>query len=1204
MEKVVQVWDDSGVVVYWRIVDMAKELFEQYIEISKKIDQETDAYMGQLFSMLMEESEHLEKNSWIAHETAMVAMRCYRISLLCQLLNNGYDNQEKLRQDIEALLTSIESLEYSGRIDDKIVSDTMDCLSCLWVTDECRNIVMEHLPEQYRQYELEHTDISAELYYLITDIAEYYFEHISNTLGVRTLSALVALSRHRNGELSIKHRELVVKVLARLGDNYPEDSYSICTVEQNSFKNTKDEYVGDFLWFYGCILQKLGKMETAGNVFRACYEVRLCIYGENDWYTILARREYAVISLFSADDENSDEVKFLRQFINTIEEGGYSDIQQEMLEIIEGKTLYSLLQYGLNKNDISSFWHYLNIFEGICKRYNSTAEPLLKLRLSRNLYGGYCFKNCNYIQAEQAFKEALVEQLPDDTVEIISEAQIKSNLLMVYYVENDMEHAIPLVIELLDLIDEKLSGLSPKDEYRIYTLYCGLVMQSLIDYDEDEATELRDILNELQDEIFENNILSSDYASELSVFIIIAVQLLVQNNYATPSDCNNYLKVLRQIRDDAGKVHMDQGQKAVLYLVMAMLAWELQEKSAEDYIITSVKHTEGAAVPMTTKAAVLQTAATILSKTGKENVALHYLNQSLNQITNIWQSYMRYSNDSRLLQILSPTQLVFSCCYAIMRKQSNVSVVYEKVLQYKALASLTGKERNRVQNSGYIDQGLVTRIKMVQDRISVMESENIFRGVSKEYKSEKERLRELEAQFAQRFPENINLTEITYKNLENIVPDNSVVVEYFLCADDYGERLNEQTSSEETDILVFDVFIIRKENGQCSLQKITIQNAEEILDMVQEFVEILQAESCQSANVHQVERKEQLRLALYCCLIEPIKQYIAGIRRLYMAPDSNIMNLPFEILSGEDGDYFGDMCNIIKMECARDFLFSDPDEIGGVGSFIVGNPQYELRERYVDIENQRDGQERTRFTSLKVENIYQLPFSELEVQLVSKYCNTAFNVGKSATKQLFLASGSCKNIHLATHGFYDLSEETDAIYSSCLLFAGVKNWLQTGNENAEYGNGIVTADEISRLNFEDVELVVLSSCLGAMNETVLSRGFQGLIGGLSAAGVKYVISNLWAADDFATAVLMDAFYYQYKTKGMEPPVALRMAKQYLRKVTVGDLKKRKWFDYILHSKCIDAETRKMVERYASRNENYRPFKSEIYWAGFTCFRCN
>jgi len=125
-----------------------------------------------------------------------------------------------------------------------------------------------------------------------------------------------------------------------------------------------------------------------------------------------------------------------------------------------------------------------------------------------------------------------------------------------------------------------------------------------------------------------------------------------------------------------------------------------------------------------------------------------------------------------------------------------------------------------------------------------------------------------------------------------------------------------------------------------------------------------------------------------------------------------------------------------------------------------------------------------------------------------------------------------------------------------------------------------------------------------MNDIVASKGFQGLIGGFSASGVKFVISNIWNADDMATAILMVAFYYQYCVKKVAPPVALKRAKQYLRTVTIGDLKRRNWFEYILQGNILNSNMKMRVSSYVNKNERFRQFKNEIYWSGFTCFRCN
>ena len=113
-----------------------------------------------------------------------------------------------------------------------------------------------------------------------------------------------------------------------------------------------------------------------------------------------------------------------------------------------------------------------------------------------------------------------------------------------------------------------------------------------------------------------------------------------------------------------------------------------------------------------------------------------------------------------------------------------------------------------------------------------------------------------------------------------------------------------------------------------------------------------------------------------------------------------------------------------------------------------------------------------------------------------------------------------------------------------------------------------------------------------------------MVGGFAAAGVKYVISCLWTADDFASAVLMAEFYRQYKGRKLSPPAALRAAKKYLRRVTIHELEEKNWVDIALKNGELSSEARKAVSELSNMPPRFAPFNNEIYWAGFTCFRCN
>ena len=172
------------------------------------------------------------------------------------------------------------------------------------------------------------------------------------------------------------------------------------------------------------------------------------------------------------------------------------------------------------------------------------------------------------------------------------------------------------------------------------------------------------------------------------------------------------------------------------------------------------------------------------------------------------------------------------------------------------------------------------------------------------------------------------------------------------------------------------------------------------------------------------------------------------------------------------------------------------------------------------------------------------------------------------------------------------------------MFAGVKNWMKNLREANEYGNGIVTADEISRLNLKATKLVVLSSCLNGRNDMIISKGFQGMVGAFAAAGVKYVIAHLWnAPESIGTVILMDTFYYCYTEEKMTPPLALAKAKEYLRTLTINKMREQGWFEYVINSN-LDFAPKKSVAILEKCNGKLRPYKDEIFWGGFSCYRCN
>lgn len=1187
---------------------MLDRLLNQYYMISNELERQDNEELDDLISsfaeILISEQNpsdavktKKEPDMYVKRNQAKFSLLCLRIAANFQLISYSCRNyQEQLQQDISKAIEKAESIEYKWKIDDAVISDTLEVIQAL--CPSCEDALRNYFNSRYSLFQQNYDEVTPDLYHLFHTAADYYRQHGWEEQSVVVLEYLCFISRGRNSVE--RHRELVSKILARIGEGNPEAVCRIGKADEEQFEGVINEYAGDFFWFYACSLSRLEDRAAAEKYFKKCYLIREKIYGAENWYTAIAKNEYYKIVFMSSDGRYG--LKELLAFIDKIESGLYAHIDKRYLVSVEGNSLYITLWEKSNLKNMPEYDQYLKVYEKICDQCNDTAEPLLKKRLAKNLRGRYWMEQGDYMQAETAFLGALYEDIMPEVPEIITEAQIKSNLLTAYCLQNDIEQAVPLLMELFALIedDEYEDALTVKDIYRIYTLKINMELQNALELNLEEIGELKNNVIDTCYKVQKNKSEISEYAEELAVFLLCSILQIIQNECAAVDEQRVFLAALKEIEKDITLFSIEPGRRIFLYLILAILTWNLNISEAEFYIKKSVALLEGGGISKVSRVSVLQTAAVYFGKKGKDDLAMEYVERSLSELTFVWQAYVRYLNDARLMNILNPVQLLFGNCYAILRKHADIEKAYEKVLQFKALASLAGRERNHILHSGRYDKSLLEEIRILQDKIAMLETEQMLRDITDEFAQDERKLRSLEAEFAQQFVCRNSFTEITLDSVKKVIPENAVIIEYFFCALEYGMRQFEKKKG--ADDIGLDIYITKKEDDRFEIKRITISDGMAVLECASEFVNILQAESDGSASIEKIYEKEDIRNTLYQNLIVPVLAYIQGAKNLYIAPDYDLVNLPFEILFGEEEVRLGDHYNVIKFECARDFLFGQSGCSAAKGSLIIGNPQYEVEMGKLGRTNKGKSEKRSAFIR-DVDNISQLPFSELEVQLIGRRSQSRYYSGADASKRLILSADGYKNIHIATHGYFDLEEKGKTVFSSCILFAGVKNWVKTGKISEIYGNGIITADEISRLDLRSVELAVLSSCLNGMSKAAGSREFFGMVGALSAAGVHYVISHLWSADDFGTAVLMDVFYYLYLEEKLDPPEALNMAKNYLRNVTIGQLRKRKWFAYIKKN-MTDLNVRMRVQEYERCDDRMRPFKSEAYWAGFSCYCCN
>ena len=139
-------------------------------------------------------------------------------------------------------------------------------------------------------------------------------------------------------------------------------------------------------------------------------------------------------------------------------------------------------------------------------------------------------------------------------------------------------------------------------------------------------------------------------------------------------------------------------------------------------------------------------------------------------------------------------------------------------------------------------------------------------------------------------------------------------------------------------------------------------------------------------------------------------------------------------------------------------------------------------------------------------------------------------------------------IHLSTHGFFLPDIENEAIEGIVQQLGGnkakplenplLRSGLIMSGANSQWiakeyfleddeEDGILTAEEISRLNLTKTKLVVLSACETGLGDIKNSEGVFGLQRAFKLAGVESLIMSLWKVPDEATSELMSAFYNEW-----------------------------------------------------------------------------
>ena len=294
---------------------------------------------------------------------------------------------------------------------------------------------------------------------------------------------------------------------------------------------------------------------------------------------------------------------------------------------------------------------------------------------------------------------------------------------------------------------------------------------------------------------------------------------------------------------------------------------------------------------------------------------------------------------------------------------------------------------------------------------------------------------------------------------------------------------------------------------------------------------------------------------LYNLIWKPLTYYLDGVDNVFFSPSGNLHNVAIEFLPDDNGKIFAQRYNEYRLSSTRE-LVMDHTINPGKKAATYGGIRYDMGGDSTNVRG--GGATYLKDTKIESETVASLLRSaDYDIQAFSDTVATEESFKK-------LSGTGLKILHIGTHGFYyaedemenynlgflvnkNQSDEDRALSCSGLLFAGANDILNSDTRNtlSEGEDGILTAKEISRLDFKGLDLVVLSACQSGLGEVTV-EGVFGLQRGFKKAGAQTIVMSLWNVNDKPTQMLMTEFFKNL-TAGQPKREAFVNAQAELRK---------------------------------------------------------
>lgn len=568
----------------------------------------------------------------------------------------------------------------------------------------------------------------------------------------------------------------------------------------------------------------------------------------------------------------------------------------------------------------------------------------------------------------------------------------------------------------------------------------------------------------------------------------------------------------------------------------------------------------------------------------------------LEQLPRMYSGAEYLLDNVQMEEYLAACNRIFALAYSFY---SSESAMPEQLFTYSAnykniLLSIVRGRTKKIYHDEY-NLSRVEKINKIRDKLA--SGKNRKKRLSGEEVMElSEELKELEMEFASFHDRNEEIPFFSLERIMTVLPKDTALIEMIYTEHDAWKtgRTEALTGTRIGRKKSLDLFLLVKDKT-VTFKHVCIKETEELTEKIQIFNEKIISPNAK-------HRKE----ANFICeaMFGGFREYLGNVSTVLLSPHEELYNVPFETVFQESWEEFSEK-SFVYCQSVRDLFENDYGvNENSKESCVIGNPQYNLT--LEDVAAAFEGKEKNpdnRGISgesverlFDIENIKSLPYSGYEAGKVAELVGCSAYTGSDATK--YQIGSGFSVLHFATHGIVRQIGDRNAWYNSSLAFAGIADWYVSGAETERYGNGLLTAEEISRMDLRTVNLVVLSACDSGKSSFTIYEQQSGLHLAFGVAGAKYVLSSLWKVDDLATSIFMILFY-QSLTKFGNVAEAMEAAKKKIRVISVGEIKKMVEQDKKLISEKLYT---KLVAYLAELLDDTILYRSQYYYASFVCYQ--